>query len=211
MHMRPNIQSWSAGRCGAGLVLAVLLMGAGRVAGGDVPAGFGWQNLEFTTYAPNSIRAITDIKVERVFLDHRKMGFFRVKLLPVLVVQGVRLEYADARPTNEWAEVFHADWLPDVKRSAVEWRDVVIGFQKQGAPRLHAGAAQLAAAGSPEICTFRDVTLEARGATRQLPRAELRNENGRARVVWKSDGGEQRLDLFSGEMINNPESNGAKK
>ena len=143
--------------------------------------------------------------------DSRKVGFFRVKLLPVLVVQGVRLKYADANPTNEWAEGFHPDWLPDVKLSAVVWRDVVIGFHKTGAPRLHADEAQLTAAGSPVICTFRDVTLEANGATWQLPRAELHNEGGRARVVWKSDGREQRLDLFSGEMINNPEANGAKE
>jgi hypothetical protein len=209
--MHPNIQGRSAGRRGLGLVLAVLLMGAGWVRGGDFPLGFAWQDFEFTTYAPNSIRQIASFKVGKVFLDHRKVGFFRVKLLPVLVVQSVRLEYADASPTNEWAESFHPDWLPDEKRSAVEWRDVVIGFHKPGAPRLHAGEAQLAAAGSPVICTFREVTLDANGTTWQLPRAELRDENGRARVVWKSDGGEQRLDLFSGEMINNPESIGVKE
>ena len=72
------------------MVLTVLLAVAGRALGEDIPIGFGWQNLEFRTYAPNSIREIADCKVETIFLDHRKLGFFRVKLLPVLVVQGVR-------------------------------------------------------------------------------------------------------------------------
>jgi hypothetical protein len=101
--MRPNIQSRSTGQRGLGLVLAALLMGAGWVKGEDFPIAFAWQNLEFTTYAPNSIREIASFKVGKVFLDHRKLGFFRVKLLPVLIVQSVRLEYADVNPTNEWA------------------------------------------------------------------------------------------------------------
>ena len=109
---------------------AILLAGVSRAHGRDFPTGFGWQNLEFRTYAPNSIREIADCKVEKIFLDHRKLGFFRVKLLPVLVVQGVRLEFADANPTNEWAESFQSDWLPEVKRSAVEWRDVSMAFKK---------------------------------------------------------------------------------
>ena len=191
--------------------LAVLLVGASRVPGGDIPIGFGWQNLEITTYAPNSIREIADCKVEKMFLDHRKLGFFRVKLLPVLVVQGVRLEFGDANPTNEWAKSFQSDWLPKVKRSAVEWRDVSIGSQKEGTPRLHADQAQVAADGAPMVCTFKDVRLEANGATWRMPQAELRDEGGRPRVVWHTDGGgTQHMDLFSGEIFNNSTFSGEK-
>lgn len=195
---------------GLGLTFAVLLVGGSRAPGEDFPIGFGWQNLEFTTYAPNSIRKIADYKVETIFLDHRKLGFFRVKLLPVLVVQGVRLEFADPNPTNEWVESFQPGWLPKAKRSAVEWRDVNIGSQKAGAPRLRAEAAQVAADGAPAVCTFKSVILEANGATWRMPQAELRNEGGRPRVAWKTGDGERRLDLFSGEIFNDSKFNGEK-
>jgi hypothetical protein len=192
------------------LIPVILLALAGRASGEDLSLGFGWQNLEFRTYASNSIQEIADCKVEKIFLDHRKLGFFRVNLLPVLVVQGVRLEFAGTNPTNEWTETFQSDWLPKVKRGAVEWRDVTIGSQKDGAPRLHASGAQ-PAAGTPTICVFRDVTVEANGAKWQMSRAELRNEDGRPRVVWKTGGGERRLDLFSGEIFNNSKSDRGEK
>jgi hypothetical protein len=185
----------------SGLVLAALLVGAGRALGVDFPIDDGWQNLEFRTYAPNSIQEIADCKVDKIFLDHRKLGFFRVKLLPVLVVQGVSLEFGDADSTNDWAQTFQSDWLPKVKRSAVEWRNVSITSQKEGAPRLHADQAQVSADGAPTVCVFKEVTLEAGGANWRMPQAELRNEGGHPHVVWKTRGGEQRMDLFSGEIV----------
>ena len=192
------------------LVPTIVLALAGRVSGEDLSLGFGWQNLEFRTYTPDSMQEIADCKVEKIFLDRRKLGFFRVNLLPVLVVQGVRLEFAGTDPTNEWAETFQSDWLPRVKRRAVEWRDVDIGSQKAGAPRLHAGGAQ-PVAGTPTVCVFKDVTVEANGVKWQMPRAELRNEDGRPHMVWKISGGERRLDLFSGEMTDNSKPNGVEK
>ena len=200
-----GIQSTSTCKLGVGLVLAALLVEANRALGGSFPIGLGLQNFEFRTYAPNSIREIADCKVEKIYLDYRKLGFFRVKLLPVLVVQGVRLEFADANPTNDWTECFQSDWLPDVKRGAVEWRDVSVAFkkEKEEASRLHANRAQPAAGGSPTICSFNGVTLEANGMKWQMAQAELRNENGRPVLVWPADGGERHLDLISGEIFNN--------
>jgi len=195
----------------AWLIRVLPLVLAAAAAAEDLPLDFGWQNLEFRTYAPNSIREIADCKIEKIFLDHRKMGFFRVKLLPVLVVQGVQLELAGAGTTNEWAEGFKSDWLPDVKRDAVEWRDVSLAFkkEKEDASRLHASRAQPAASGGPAICSFNDVTLEAGGMKWRMAQAELRNENGRPFLVWQ-DGGSRRLDLFSGEISNNDNFNNSK-
>jgi hypothetical protein len=177
----------------------------------DITPGLGSQNLEFRTYAQNSIREIADCRIEKIFLDHRKLGFFRVKLLPVLVVQGVQLELDGSSPTNDWPQSFQSDWMPDVKRSDVEWRDVAITIQSENAPRLHADRAQPAAVGGPTICSFKGVTLEAGGATWHLSQAELRNEAGRPRVVWKADDGERHLDLFSGEITFNSKFNKEKQ
>ena len=185
---------------GAGLFLAVLLALASRAPGGDFPPGFNPENFEIRTYAPNSTREIADCKVEKIFLDHRKLGFFKVKLLPVLVVQGVRVEFGEANPTNEWVKTFQSDWLPKVNRRGVEWRDVGVSSQKAGAPSLRAASAEPSEAGKPIVCVFKDVTLEGNGSKWRLPQAELRNEDGHPRVVWKDGGGERRMDLFSGEI-----------
>jgi hypothetical protein len=190
----PAVLSW--------LLLAGSLAWANPARAADLPFDVGRQNLEFKTYQLNPIREIADCKVEKVFLDHREMGFFRVKLLPVLVVQGVRLEFAGTEPGGNWPDSFQSDWLPKARHGAVEWRDVDIRFQNKNAVRLHADWAQPAAAGSPVICAFKGVTLTANGTTWRTPRAELRNEAGRPRLIWPADGGEQRLDLFSGEIIN---------
>jgi hypothetical protein len=188
------------------LILPLIL--ATTASAGDIPLTFGWHNLEFRTYAVNPIREIADCKIEKIFLDHRKMGFFRVKLLPVLVVQGLRVDLADADPTNNWVDGFQSDWIPDVKHSAVEWRDVVITVHKDGAPLLHAARAQPAAGGGSTICSFKDVMLEANGAKWRLAQAELRNEDGHPRIVWHADGGETRhMDLFSGEIFSNTKFN----
>jgi hypothetical protein len=173
------------------------------VFGQDLPGGFDWPNAEFTTYARGSVREIADCKVERVFTGHRKVGFFRVRLLPVLVVQGVRLEFTDAAFSADWARGFRPDWLPLVKRGDVEWRDVTVTFKKGNAPRLHANQAFPRTGGGATICEFKDVTLEAGGKTWQLPRAELRDEDGLPFAVWRSGGAERRMDLISGKITDN--------
>lgn len=182
------------------LILAALLALAGQVSSQDFHPVLDFQNLESRLYASDSMQEIAVCKVEKVFPDHRTLGFFKVRLLPVLVVQGVQVEFAGTNPTNEWVEAFQSDWLPKVKHNGVEWRDVTITSQKAGTPRLHADWVQPAAGSTPTICVFKDVTLTANGVKRQLPQAELRNEGGRPCVVWKADGSERHLDLFSGEI-----------
>jgi hypothetical protein len=119
------------------------------------------------------------------------------------VVQNVSIEFADPSPTNEWVKSFEPEWLPVVKHDAVEWRDVIIGSQRPGAPQLHAGTAEVAGKGSPTICNFKDATLTANGVEQRIARAELRNEAGRPLLVWVAATGEQHMDLFSGEVFIN--------
>jgi hypothetical protein len=201
--MRRQIHAGFGGWRGAGMIAVMVFDLAGRVFGGDFPPGFNPENFEVRTYASNSTREIADCKVEKIFLDHRSLGFFKVKLLPVLVVQGLRVDFGDAISSNEWVDTFQSNWLPKVERRAVQWHDVGIGSQAPGAPRLHAASAEPAKAGTPTVCTFKDVTLEAYGQKWRMPQAELRSEEGRPRVVWKSGGVERRMDLFSGEIYGN--------
>ena len=93
----------------------------------------------------------------------------------------------------------------DNGRVYVGTRDgTVVAFgARAGAPSLHAASAEPSSAGLPTVCVFKDVTLEANGQKWRVSQAELRNEDGRPRVVWKAGGGERRMDLFSGEIYGN--------
>ena len=182
--------------------LAILLLLAGLpLPASELTGSFSSENSEFTIYAPGSVQEIAVCRTERIFTDHRKLGFFHVQLLPVLVVQGARLELAGDNPDGNWVESFQTDWLPEIPHSAVEWRDVRITSQKENAPRLHAARAQPAGRGSALICRLQNVTLEAGTAKWQTPQAEFRNEVGRPRAVWTDATGVHHWDLFSGKMV----------
>jgi len=194
----------------AGLVFGFLLAAA-RAPALEFPREFILENAEFAIYAPGTLKEIAVCRTEKIFTDHRKFLFFRVKLLPLLVVQGVRLEFAGENPDHNWTESFLGGWLPDIKRSAVEWRDVDITSQRKTAPRLHADQVWPATGGAAPVCTLENVTLEAGGAKWRMAKAELREEGGRPRVVWTDGGTVRHEDLFSGEMVETQKSKGPIK
>jgi hypothetical protein len=165
-----------------------------------LPADLNTTGVEFGIYAHNSVQEIADCKVDRIFTDHRRMGFFHVQLFPLLVVQGVRMELADQNADGGWVDGFKSDWLPDIKHDGMEWRDVFVSVKTDGAPSIHADRAIPAAKGASAICKLENITLKARGDTWRVSRAELRDEAGRPRVVWRTGTDEFHWDLFTGEM-----------
>jgi len=46
-------------------------------------------------------------RVGHVFVDHRRLGFFRVRLLPVLVADGISLECLQTNASMDWVKTFH--------------------------------------------------------------------------------------------------------
>jgi hypothetical protein len=188
------------------LALAHLIAGASRSSGQAFAHNFNSKSAELRIYARGSVHEVAVFKTDRIFIDHRKVGFFHVQLLPVLVVQGVRLELVGENPDDNWTEMFKESWLPDLKRGSVEWRDVTVSSQKEAAPRLRADRAHPAAGKAALICALENVTLTAGGAIWQIPRAELRNEDDRPRVVWGSGDGERHWDLFSGKVLPNSQN-----
>lgn len=209
--VRTRVRAGFGGFCRKRLTpLFLLLLAATSLPALDFSREFSSRNAEFTIYAPGTFREIAFCRTEKIFTDHRKFGFFRVKLLPILVVQGARLEFAGDKPDGHWPESFQAGWLPDIKHSAVEWRDVDVTLQRENAPRLRAGRARPAADGTSLVCVLEDVTLEAGGAKWRTPQAELRNEDGRPCVAWTDRDGMRHWDLFSGEMTITPKTSDKK-
>src|ERR1035441_3025171 len=51
-------------------------------------------NVESVIYGDDFFKPVAALKIGRIFTDHRRLGFFRIKLLPVLVAEGTHLEFA---------------------------------------------------------------------------------------------------------------------
>jgi hypothetical protein len=185
-----------------GLFIPLLLGGTLTAFSGNPLGDIGMGEADFGIYAHGSAQEIADCRVEKIFMDHRRMGFFHVQLLPLLVVQGVRLELDGVNADGEWVEGFRTDWFPDIKHNAMEWRDVSVSVKTDNAPSIHADRA-IPVPGVPDVvCKLENITIKTRGATQRVARAELRNEAGRPRVVWHADGVEYHWDLFKGELAN---------
>lgn len=60
-------------------------------------------------YVEGKAHPVGTIRIDRVYRDHRRLGFFKVKALPVLVAEGVRLEVREpAGATNLLEELTRA-------------------------------------------------------------------------------------------------------
>lgn len=183
------------------LYLLILIIGFTCRLGASQLSDFTTGNAEFSFYPPGSVQLSADCKVDKIFVDHRKLGFFHVQLLPILVAQGVRLDLSGSQSDGYWSECFQSDWLPEMKDNVMEWRNVAISVQEETSPRVCADRAHPAKGKTSIICRLDNVTLKHNGAIWRASRAELCNENGRPRVLWHSGGGEFHWDLFTGEMV----------
>lgn len=89
-------------------------------------------------YVEGKSRPVAAIRIDRVYRDHRRLGFFRVRALPVLVAQGVRLEVREpAGATNLLEELTRALQALAGNRN-FEARDVRLLIEGNEQPALEA-------------------------------------------------------------------------
>jgi hypothetical protein len=117
-------------------------------------------------YAEGHPRAVASIRIERVFRDHRRMGFFRVKALPLVVAEGVQLEVRKpAGATNLLAE-FSAALHRLGGNRAVELRDFRFALAGEAGPRLQARRLSPPTAADPTAFLLEGVRMD--DGSRQL-------------------------------------------
>jgi hypothetical protein len=100
------------------------------------PLGISAHDTILPLYQERTLTAV--VKVGKFFRENRRMGFFRVKLLPQMVLENVRIELQQATlPTNAQEKVFAA--LKSVSGDLpFEVRDFQIVFPNETTPRLGA-------------------------------------------------------------------------
>lgn len=160
-------------------------------------------NLEIRIYPENSLRPDAVWKIDSISAEHKRIGFFRVQLMPVLVVNGIQLEFTKTDPQTNWLEGFRCEWVPAENRSTLEWRDFSMSFPHEKIPRLHAGHAHPVANGGSLICRLEDITLQTGSGQIHLPRAEVRTEGQAGKISWRDSTATIQWDLFSGQFTTN--------
>ena len=167
------------------------------------PGSLQASNMDSVIYGDDFFKPVAALKIGRIFTDHRRLGFFHIKLLPVLVAEGVHLEFAQASPQTNWLDGFRFDPAPSVSRSAVEWRDFSVSMAQEKSPRLQADRVHPAVNASSIVCQLEGVTVQAGLERLKVPKAELRTEGQSGQVVWTRSHQTIQWDLFSGQFTTN--------
>jgi hypothetical protein len=188
----------------AGFFSILIFIFAAATSPASGPSGsFTTTNLEIRLYPENSLEPDAVWKIDNILTDHRHLGFFRVQLLPVLVVQGIHLEFTKTNPPAGWLEGFRCEWVPAENRSTLEWRDFTISFPREKIPRVQAGRAHPVANAGSLICRLQGVVLQTGSGQIRLPRADVRMEGQAGKIVWQDAGASVQWDLFSGQFTTN--------
>ena len=147
-------------------------------------------------------------RVGHVFEDHRRLGFFRVRLLPVLVADNISLECLQTNASLDWVKIFHSLPAEVTQKNGTEWRDFKLAFAGETSPCLQASRVNVKNDGSVIICRLEGMTLRTDTGTVSVPLAELHAEAHAARVTWQSAGRNNQWDLASGHTTTNTISPG---
>jgi hypothetical protein len=157
------------------------------------------------------LKPAAKLTVEKVFQDDRRVGFFRVKLLTVLVAQGVRFELYQSALNTNWQAGFHFKPGLVSKGSNTEWRDVSVSVAPETTPRLHIQRLEPPAAAHPQACLLEGVTMQTAAGEIKAARAKWVLSGGLGWVAFESGGKSARWDLFAGNIVSDQPDNASIK
>jgi hypothetical protein len=172
-------------------------------AGAAVPQDFEARNVQIPLGADESASPVAVLRIDRVFTDHHRLGFFRVRLLPVLVAQGVRLDFGRSSPGTNWAAGIRTTPARLAHNGSMEWREVSVWLPGDALARLQAERLSLSDGTNADFCLLEGVTLQSEAGPVKMPRAKLRLTGQPGQVVWETGGGNFQWDLFTGKLNSN--------
>jgi hypothetical protein len=186
------------------LKFSLLLASGWSALAAQLPPDFKLTQIETVFYPKGSVQPIATCKVDAVFVDHRRLGFFQIKLLPILVAQGVSIELGEAYADNEWMRELGSNLSPGLKKQAVEWREVDLTTSRTNSPHLHAKSVRLTDAKGPVICRLENCVIESRGQRWHTASANWQTAGARQQLAWRTDAGVlMHWDLSTDEIADN--------
>ena len=154
-------------------------------------------------YAEGESNAVAVLRADRVAREQRRLGFFRVKLLPLLVAEGVRLELGSAGLQHNVLARVQAVLEPLAGKVPFEFRGFQVFVPGETAARLSARTVRPAPASGPPAWALEQVTLQSDQGPLVLPQARLVLEGEPGRLVWPATGGRAEWHLFRGTFSTN--------
>ena len=148
----------------------------------ELPKYISIEGSEITVYDKGSAKAIVNCTVNRIFIDHRKFGFFQIRLFPILVAQGVQIQVESTNLDQSWFSDLEANIVPQVVRHAIEWRDVTISAKDPDQLQLHAGTLRLANNGGKPVCALENAKFTSKDRIIEFYKAELTMDKNRLSV-----------------------------
>jgi len=130
------------------------------------------------TYDPINLSLVWKVHAEHIYVDHERRAFFRIGLLPLLVIEDVQVQLQSVEClTNALAEL-RPRYLPAGELRKLEMRNLEIMMLGETQPRLRATTARIESDGAIRLA---DVSVrDAVGIQQSFPKAILQIAGPRA-------------------------------
>jgi hypothetical protein len=167
------------------------------------------RNVEVPVYS-DDLAPVAVVHADRVFSEDKKMGFFRVRLWPMLVADGIRVEFTSQTPHTNWPATFRVNLAPLIRESKMEWRNVSVWLPKESSPRIQAKVLTPPASPDAAFCELQAVTVRTGAKVLSVARAKLVLNGPPGRIIWQTPRSTVQCDFFSGKIFstqNKPNDN----
>jgi len=174
------------------LVLAFCLALAPAVLAQNSDSATG---VTISEYDSTDMTPTGQIHAGRFFIDYERWGFFRIGVMPLLVVDNVQVEIRSAEYlTNALADL--KSWhQPARSLRQMELRDLEISITGEKHPRLRAASARIGPEGAVRLSTV--TVLDGAGQTVTLPNARLQLSGASAgQLEWKNGANLEKQPVF---------------
>jgi hypothetical protein len=163
----------------------------------------GARGVMIPVYGAGQRGAIAVVRLGQVQRGHRKLGFFRVKLCPILVAEDVRVEIRQAEEREEiWAQLCKS--LRAVSGGLpLELRNVTVRFPNETVPRVKAKCLRVEVADEHPVLAWDGVAITAAAGQVAVARARLPVGGRAGGLEWRSGGLSLEYDVFADRFTTN--------
>jgi hypothetical protein len=155
------------------------------------------RGLVIPIYAGGQAEAVAAVRIEGIAEDQRRLGPFRVRALPVLVISQARVEVLQSGAASNVVAGLGRQLKQLGGRRPVEVRGFQMSFPGESAPRLQARRVTLKAEDGVLALLLEEVTLREAAGGRTLPRAWFGPGPAAPALRWGPTEAPSSYDLFA--------------
>jgi hypothetical protein len=156
---------------GRSAFLAVLCLGLwlpGRTAQAQMEFAPSLDDATLEKY--QGLQLVSRVHVTRAFVDHEKWGFFKIRLAPIGVADGVNVQIFSAKCLTNALDTINPGSISSVDLRHVEFRNLQISLLGEKEPRLRADSARMIRA---DVMQLSHVSVSNGGAAISISKATL--------------------------------------